>query len=334
VAAATPAAAKTPEEEAKAKEEAKKAADEAEFNLLKKKIVDANVESYVKHRDEFFGSYEEYLKFAAESDKELEDNKLRKYIDETGEAQTVYYRWVRKAYLKAGVTDVPATVKSGATKEMRDALSKVRKEYGKDFKSGGFNPRPMKNADYKYRLGTLSEHGTGKAIDIEDASNPILSKGDWAFIEEVAGKTIDRSASRWEKSPEDLWKDIKALNDLFVKNLAAKVEAEKKKREDEKAAADKAAAEKKDEKPADATATTKADAKKDEKKEKKADAKKETPLPEPLDAILAGHSDLKKWKDGFFTLEWELVKQLHANGLLWGATFTNAVDLHHFELKE
>lgn len=327
-ATATPAAgaAKTPEEEAKAKEEAKKAADEAEFKLLKGKIADDSAEAYVKHRDEFFGSYEEYQKFAAESDKELEDNKLRKYIELSGDAQTVFFRWVRKAYHKSGITDVPATIKGQGSKEMRDALSKVRKEYGKDFKSGGFNPRPMKNADYQYRLGTISEHGTGKAIDIEDASNPILSKSDWAFIEEVAGKTVDRSASRWEKNPEDLWKDIKAVNDLFVKNLAAKVEAEKKKREDEKAAADKAAESK--------AAESKADEKKDEKKDKKSDAKKDKPLPEPLDAVLAGHSDLKKWKDGFFTLEWELVNQLHGNGLLWGATFSNAVDLHHFELKD
>jgi len=33
-----------------------------------------------------------------------------------------------------------------------------------------------------------------------------------------------------------------------------------------------------------------------------------------------------------FTLEWALVKVLHENRFTWGATFSNAVDLHHFEL--
>ncbi len=323
---------KTPEDEAKAKEEAKKAADEAEFKLLKGKIADTTVEAYVKHRDEFFGSHDEYLKFAAESDKELTDQPvLRKLVEMRGKdaAQTVFYRWVRKAYHKAGITDVPSVIKGGATKELAEALSKVKKAYGKDFKHGGFNPRPKKDDNYRFRLGTLSEHGTGNAIDIEDRRNPILSKSDWKFIEEVAGKTVDRKESRWDTKPEELWKDIKELNDLFVKNLAGKVEAEKKKREEEKGAA---------EKPADAAGTAAGETppKAADKKAKKADAKPKAAKkePEPIDVVLKGHHDLKQWKDGFFTLEWELVKELHANGFRWGATFSNAIDLHHFELKD
>jgi hypothetical protein len=48
--------------------------------------------------------------------------------------------------------------------------------------------------------------------------------------------------------------------------------------------------------------------------------------------VLKGHPGLKPWIAGFFTLDWKLVKQLRANGFTWGATFSNAVDLHHFEL--
>ena len=97
--------------------------------------------------------------------------------------------------------------------------------------------------------------------------------------------------------------------------------------------------EEKDKKPAAETATTppKADekkAKKPETKQGKTDVKKEKPLPDPINVILKDHPALIKWKDGFFTLEWELVKELHANGFRWGATFPHSVDLHHFELTD
>ena len=54
-------------------------------------------------------------------------------------------------------------------------------------------------------------------------------------------------------------------------------------------------------------------------------------FPHPIDVLFAYHPDLIKWKDGFFTLSWELVKQLHENGFKWGIVFTNP-DIHHFEL--
>ena len=42
---------------------------------------------------------------------------------------------------------------------------------------------------------------------------------------------------------------------------------------------------------------------------------------------------LRQYHKGFFTLEWGLVKELHAHSFLWGATFPNNIDLHHFELE-
>ena len=55
-------------------------------------------------------------------------------------------------------------------------------------------------------------------------------------------------------------------------------------------------------------------------------------LPAPIDVVLAGHLHLRAWAaQGFFNLEWPLVKELHASGLKWGAIFPDP-DLHHFEL--
>jgi hypothetical protein len=44
-----------------------------------------------------------------------------------------------------------------------------------------------------------------------------------------------------------------------------------------------------------------------------------------------GKPFLTNWQNGFFTLEWSLVKSLSDHGFTWGATFPSP-DLHHFEL--
>lgn len=143
--------------------------DRAEFDLLKRKIEDPDAAAYVKHRTELFGSTEQYEKFAVESDAELDGTKgLRKLIELEGDAQTVFYRWVRKAYQNAGAADVPGLIKRGKSPELNAALGMVKAGYGKPFSLGGFNPRPMKSARYKYRLGTISEHALGKAADVDD----------------------------------------------------------------------------------------------------------------------------------------------------------------------
>lgn len=288
--------------------------DKKEFDLLKGKIQDKDAAAYVAHRTKVFESPEVYQKFAAESDKELDETKgLRKRIEFVKEKdkQTLFYRWVRKAYKDAGVDDVPKLIAQGMSAEVKSALAEVRKAYGESFKAGGFNPRPMKDARYRYRLGTLSEHARGNAVDVEDKTNPILSLKDWAFIEKLAGKTVDRSASRWkdDMKAEALWKDIQELNRLFVESVASEIERVTK----EQASARPPAA--------------------GVKPKGKKSAKPKKP-PAPIDVVLKGHPGLKPWINGFFTLDWELVKQLRANGFLWGATFSNAVDLHHFELSK
>ena len=39
-----------------------------------------------------------------------------------------------------------------------------------------------------------------------------------------------------------------------------------------------------------------------------------------------------EWADGFFHLSRDLVLAFHDQGLTWGSTFDDQVDLHHFEL--
>jgi hypothetical protein len=221
------------------------------------------------------------------------------------DAQKVFYRWVRRAYQKNGVNDVAGLILRGNSAELKAALSKVRVAYDKPFKSGGFNPRPMKDSSYRYRLGTISEHGLGNAIDIESQRNPILSKKEWDFLIEFTGKPkVDLSLTRWKSSPQAMWQDVKDVNDLFVKKVGTEVKRlqDEQQKEDEKL---------------------------------KAAGKPVPTRPEAIKTLLEKVPKLIEWQQGFFTLEWGLLEQLHKHKFRWGATFYPAnVDLHHFELTD
>jgi hypothetical protein len=336
------------------------ATDKAEFALIekmpvynhKRELYDT-VDSYLEDRTRYFGSPAVYTAFAAESDTELETKWQRKKhittlrsLLEFGhkpEQQKIFYRWVRKAYqLKYGDdVNIPELIRKGMSEKLAQKIADVRgsirvkKIHDEDFKAGGFNPRPIKYEDH-YLLGTLSEHATGMAVDIDDKKNPQLTNKEWKFIEELAGKSVNRFG-RWktETGAEGLWTDIKALSDLFVKKIATEVSriekerAEKaKKEQDEKLLAEAAKA-----------SQTKAEAGKAKvaapKVAMKHSAKPEKPKP-PLQEILGMHyGSLAKWvTTGFFHLPLELVLELHFHGFTWGATFSTNVDLHHFELDD
>src|ERR1700761_2452647 len=148
--------------------------DKIEFKLIKGMVSDKDVEDYVSHRNQFFGSKEDYLLYSSVSDAEFDaDKDLRGIFDYKGEKGRIIYRWTRKAYEKKGVNNVPELIKHRESKEFKIAFGNVRKGYGKDFPHGGFNPRPMKNHEYKLRLGTISNHGFGNAVDVDDHRNPI-----------------------------------------------------------------------------------------------------------------------------------------------------------------
>jgi hypothetical protein len=126
---------------------------------------------------------------------------------------------------------------------------------------------------------------------------------------------------RWdtEDDAEDLWTDIKEVNDLFVKKLADEV----KRIESERAEKEKAE-------------KTKTEKVKPAEKPEKSHPAKPHKLKTPLEEVLGKHyKSLAPWaKTGFFHLPLDLVLELHAHGFTWGATFSTNVDLHHFELHE
>jgi hypothetical protein len=295
------------------------------FKKKEKKKWVADVDAYVRARDDYFGSAKAYTDYKATAVAELDADggKLRNVIEpgaktrkanpDWKKAQDVFYAWVRKAYEKKlgdGV-DIPKLIKAGMSEKLQKALKQVRLDYGQEFSAGGFNPRPMK-LNGLYRLGTLSEHATGTAIDIDASQNAQIKDTTWAAILKFTGKSLDKAtrAAKWKSSPEDLHKQVKAVSDEFVTKLATALQDAEKAIKATAAASPPAAgagppAPKKD--PYDVAAD------KDEN----------------LKAI--GTTFLKRWKDGFLALEWALVKELHEEGFTWGATFGDP-DLHHFEL--
>jgi len=322
-------------------------ADKAEFATIKKMpVLDnrrrafKNVGRYLAARTRYFGPPSAYANFASESDAELANTEwtrrrrtrtLRSMIEFNGKNQTekqkLFYRWVRKAYKNKygeGV-DVPELIRKGMSDELATKIEEVRgsirvkADHDENFHTGGFNPRPVKYQGL-YLLGTLSEHATGMAVDIDDNQNPQLSVEEWKFIEDLVGEKVSRKKKdRWdtEENVEAFWSDIKSLSDAFVTKVAEEVKRIEKERA-EKERAEKEQAEKKKDVPKAAGSHPHKPAK---------------ALP-PLHVILGKHyKNLAPWvNSGFFHLPLELVLELHAHGFTWGATFDSNVDLHHFEL--
>jgi hypothetical protein len=267
-------------------------------------------EEYLDDRGAFFGSNEAFLTYltTAQAELDAEDGKLRKKIDPATqsrpllprwrEAQVVFYAWTRRAYeKKLGAVNVPALINAGMSKTLEAALRQVRADYGKGFNPQGFNPRPIK-ATKGYRLGTLSDHALGTAIDIRPAQNAQIEAADWKRIQDFTGKTLDRMTrkTRWSTSPQALHRSIQEINDEFVKRIGEAVAAQVSAGQTEAAGLE---------------AAVKAD---------------------PHLSKL-GMTFVKRWRNGFFDLPWELLKELHEEKFVWGAVF-NRLDLHHFELPE
>ena len=278
---------------------------------------------YIKDRKSFFGSTKDYKAFKtkAKADLDADKEKLRGLVDppkakrkkhaDWKDAQVVFYTWVKKAHEKtAGAgADYAKVVKAQMSDKLKKAVATVRKDYGKGFKAGGFNPRPIKRPGGVYLLGTISEHGVGSAIDIDSGSNPQIESWRWKRILTYTGKQASSSslAAKWKaKDPakaKEVYDAVKAVSDAWVAKLAKAV---KKLEDDAMLAAEKQA--------------------------------KPVAKVDHLAAVIAADTDLKKigstwvkkWEGGFLSLEWELVKELHEEGLRWGATFSTP-DIHHFE---
>jgi hypothetical protein len=268
-------------------------------------------EEYLEDRGAFFGSNEDFSTYAetARTELDADDGKLRRKIDPATEsrpllprwreAQVVFYAWTRRAYEKklGAAVNVPALISAGKSKTLEAALRQVRADYGKGFSPQGFNPRPIK-ATKGYRLGTLSDHALGTAIDIRPAQNAQIEAADWQRIQDFTGKTLDRMTrkNQWTTSPQLLHGAFKEINDEFVKRVGHAIAGQQ--------AAGQTGA-------AAFSAAVKAD---------------------PHLSKL-GEKFVKRWQNGFFDLPWELLKELHEEKFVWGAVF-NRLDLHHFELPE
>jgi hypothetical protein len=153
------------------------------------------VDEYLRDRDGFFGVGGSYVETRDTGISELDadDEKLRRFIEpnlkvrkhkpEWREAQNIFYAWVRRAFEKqlGDGTDIPGLIKAGMSEQLRSALQQVKLDYGHAFQYGGFNPRPMKKSG-AYRLGTLSDHALGRAIDIDAAHNAQIEATKWNAI--------------------------------------------------------------------------------------------------------------------------------------------------------
>lgn len=294
------------------------------YTYWKKKKKQYRVADYVKDRDAFFGSTKAFQEYRDKAKEELDASKeaLRKYIEpspkvrkkigEWKEAQDVFYAWVRKAYEKSlgDKVDIPKLIKSQMSEKLKTALQQVKIDYGKEFQYGGFNPRPMKLDGY--RFGTISEHGIGTAIDIESAKNAHIPTNTWKAILTFTGKSLDNAAAKWKNTPKELYDAIKDINDEFVSKLAKTIK-------------ETGEAAKKGAETPSATEQQKANAAAFQKDALAASIDQNASL-KTIDLKF-----LKEWRNGFFDLPWDLVKELHEEGFLWGATFSHP-DLHHFEL--
>jgi hypothetical protein len=267
-----------------------------------------DVERYLRDRDAFIGpgtTYDAYRdKALAELD--ADGGKLRSRIlpiekrdaiPRWREAQVPFYMWIRRGYENAlgrnSSVHIPTLIRTGTSQKLRDALKQVRSDYGQNFpQQADLVARPIK-LNYNYKLGTLSDHALGRAVDIDPEHNAQIRESDWKDILTLTGESLDQATrtQQWSATPQALHTAIARINDAFVAKVRELIEAQ-------------------------------------------------TEAPDPLKAAIAANPTLarlnkgfsiKKWRQGFFNLEWNLVKELHEESLVWGATFKHP-DLHHFEL--
>jgi hypothetical protein len=267
-----------------------------------------SVDLYLTHRNAFLGAGFEYQRYLEFCRNELDAKKawLRDQIEPGGEsrrrfgakwreAQDVFYAWVRRAYEKelGADADIPALIRAGNVPEIAKVKLEVKTRYGIE-KVGGANPRPRKKLG-AYRLGTLSDHALGKAIDVSAASNKQFTSSQWAAVENFTGGSLPKAkrVSLWASDPAALHAEISAMNEAFVEKLNTSIAAHAARGSNAGDSVAKAISE-----------VSKGDA-----------------------AFWRGCSN------GFFSLPLQLVLDLHAAGLKWGAVFPSP-DLHHFELPE
>ena len=268
-------------------------------------------EAYLRARDAWFGSSSAYQAYREVVARELAampglrnridpNQKTRARHSNWQEAQEVFYAWTRRAYerkLGPGV-NVPALLMARDSPRLKAALQRVSLRSGRQFTQGTFNPRPEKSP-IGYRLGTISEHAFGNAIDIEPEHNSQLYAKEWAAIQSftAAAKELGEPAFRraqWRSRPRELHTAILELSREFSARLQRALDEYQLGSSSQERAIEAL----------------------------KGDTSLLAPIATPR---------LRAWTRGFFSLSWEVVGALHEAQFLWGATFKTP-DLHHFEL--
>jgi hypothetical protein len=143
------------------------------------------------------------------------------------QAQEPYYTWTRKAAELELATlgdvgvDISKLARSGRSPRLLETLKVAETQYGATIKGGGFNFRPKKEKGI--RLGTISNHGFGTAMDIDDTHNPIIQLEVWTPLVTWTGVAFTNAerTTWWDKRNKDMYDKIVAINDAFVTKVAA-----------------------------------------------------------------------------------------------------------------
>ncbi len=172
------------------------------------------------------GVVRERLRDAIEPNKDKFPRDKPAYSD-WRQAQEPFYTWTRKAaelelaLIGDTTTNIPEMVLSRSSTTLLKALDKAREQYQPKINYGGFNFRPKKERGI--RLGTVSEHGFGTAMDIDDTHNPIIQLGPWAALVAWSGVAFTEAerTTWWKERNKDMFDKIVAINDAFVSKVAS-----------------------------------------------------------------------------------------------------------------
>lgn len=316
-----------------------------DFKKLKRARFDvASEDEYVARVEVTFGSLRAYLDWAPKSDELLErpissKKRIRDLVELQGEEQRVFFRWVSWEYQKRGfgLDAIAALITKGVDPQMASALSGAAQEYGRPIAPQGFNPRPMKGASLRYRLGTLSEHATGRAIDIAPDRNPIISAKAWRAIQQATGVSVDLHLAKWQFQPEAYYDALAALDEAWVRKVDTGLRAPQWAREHAGALLpDKL-------RPPQSIGGV-APAGRLELRRPELLEEESSPT-RVIGELLGGKGSKELTAEAsklaalpgfhFLSHDRELVLALRRQGMVWGATFfPGSVDLHHFELRE
>ncbi len=293
---------------------------------------------YLWDRDLFFGSVASYEMYRWNAHQELEEKKLRNnlgpprqvrlQLSRWKEAQDCFYAWTRRAYENAGGNEgaISAIIRAGASERLKEAMARVSARFTESMQVQWGTFRPMKRAG-GYRLGTISDHAFGCAVDILPATNPQLSSAEWKHLLGYTGLSLDVATRKrqWEKTPQELYASIRNVSQRFVDKLR---EASRAERATGLSPAQGASGQ-------GVTGLSQAQGASGQ-----GQAQGATGLSQEQALTLVqsdphlkalGAAFVRKWVGGFFNLPWDLVKLMHEEGFRWGAVFSSP-DLHHFEI--